>query len=168
MTYLPDGTYHQMKRACNKAGVQLITRPGTKLKDLLCAPNRTHHKPTKKPGIYKLQCSCDDKSTYVGQTIRPIATRGKEHHQAAQKGNWAHSGISQHKEHCSADVDWQPEVIKNMANKNKKRLTYDLKIREALEIRRHNCGPGAGLNEDYGAYVRTTQWNPVFHQMDNG
>ena len=47
MTYLPDGLYYQMKRACNKAGVQLITRPGTKLKDLLCAPNRTHHDPSK-------------------------------------------------------------------------------------------------------------------------
>ena len=56
MTYLPDGLYHQMKRACNKAGVQLITRPGTKLKDLLCAPNRTHHDPLKKLGVYKIQC----------------------------------------------------------------------------------------------------------------
>ena len=36
------------------------------------------------------------------------------------------------------------------------------------EIRRHNCGPGHGLNEDYGAYVRTTMWNPVFHTRDNG
>ena len=168
MTYLPDGVYHQMKRACTKAGVQLITRPGTKLKDLLSAPNRTHHDPTKKPGIYKIQCSCSDASTYVGQTIRPIETQGKEHHQAAQKGNLAHSGISQHKEQCNVEVDWKPEVIKNMSNKNKKRLTYNLKVREALEIRRHNCGPGKGLNEDYGAYVWTTQWNPVFHQMDNG
>ena len=48
MTYLPDGVFHQMKRACTKAGVQLITRPGTKLKNLLCAPNRTHHEKTKK------------------------------------------------------------------------------------------------------------------------
>ena len=168
MTYLPKGVYHQMKRACKKAGVQLITRPGTKLKDLYCVPNRTHHEPFKKPGIYKLQCSCSNASTYVGQTIRPIAIRGKEHQQAAQKGNWAHSGIAQHKEHCNADVDWKPEVIKNMSNKNKKRLTYNLKVREALEIRRNNCGPGSGLNEDFGAYVRTTQWNPVFHQMDNG
>ena len=167
MTYLPDGIYHQMKRACNKAGVQLITRPGTKLKDLLCAPNRTHHEPTKKPGIYKLKCPCDEKSIYVGQTIRPIATRGKEHKQAAQKGNFAHSGISQHKEHCNAEVDWQPEVLKNMSNKNKKRLTYNLKIREALEIRRHNCGPGSGLNEDLGAYVKTHMWDPVFHKMNN-
>ena len=52
-----------------------------------------------------------------------------------------------------------------MSNKNKKRLAYDLKVREALEIRRHNCGPGRGLNEDFGAHVKTTQWNPVFHKI---
>ena len=55
-----------------------------------------------------------------------------------------------------------------MSNKNKKKLAYDLKVREALEIRRRNSGPGHGLNEDLGAYVKTAMWNPVFHQMDNG
>ena len=167
MTYLPDGIYHQMRRACEKAGVQLITKPGTKLKDLLCAPNKTHHDPSLKPVVYKINCPCTDKATYVGQTIRPVATRGSEHRKAAERGNWQHSGIAQHKETCDATVDWAPTVIKNYTNKNKNKLTYDLKIREALEIRRHNCGPGNGLNEDFGAYVRTTQWNPVFHQMDS-
>ena len=165
MTYLPDGVFHQMKRACNKAGVQLITRPGTKLKDLLCAPNRTHHEPKNKPGVYRLNCPCSEKSTYIGQTIRPIATRGNEHRRAAERGNWGHSGISKHKENCNKDVNWEPHVVKTMSNKNKKRLAYDLKVREALEIRRHNCGPGRGLNEDFGAYVKTTQWNPVFHKI---
>ena len=64
-------------------------------------------------------------------------------------------------------VNWEPKVIASMTNKNKRKLTYDLKVREALEIRRHNSGPGSGLNEDFGAYVKTTMWNPVFHQMDN-
>ena len=49
-----------------------------------------------------------------------------------------------------------------MAGKNKNKLGYELKIREALEIK-HNCGPGKGLNEDNpmeadlsqnGTYVR--------------
>ena len=31
-TYLPDGTFHQMKRACQKAGIALVTRPGAKLR----------------------------------------------------------------------------------------------------------------------------------------
>ena len=52
-----------------------------------------------------------------------------------------------------------------MSGKNKKSLAYSLKVREALEIKRQNSGPGHGLNEDFGAYVKTTQWNPVFHAM---
>ena len=45
MTYLPDGIYHQMRRACKRAGVQLINckKAGVQLitKPILCAPNRT-------------------------------------------------------------------------------------------------------------------------------
>ena len=52
-------------------------------------------------------------------------------------------------------------VVQNMQGKNKKLLGYEMRIREALEIRRHNCGPGRGLNEDMGAYVRTDIWDPV-------
>ena len=168
MPYLPDGKYHQMKRACDKAGVSLITKPGPKLKDVLCSTNKTRHDPAHKPGVYELRCPCSPNAVYVGQTIRPIATRAKEHERAAATGNWHHSGITQHKEHCNETVDYTPTVITNMSNKNKKKLTFDLKVRESLEIRRRNCGPGNGLNEDLGAYVKTTMWNPVFHQMDNG
>ena len=93
------------------------------------------------------------------------ASQRKKNPIKGENGNWAHSGISQHKQTCPAPVDWKPEVITTMTNKNKRKLTYDLKIREALEIRRHNCGPGRGLNEDLGAYVKTHMWNPVFHRM---
>ena len=59
------------------------------------------------------------------------------------------------------------EVLTNMTNKNEKKLAYDLKVREGLEIRRHNCCPGRGLDENMGAYVKTSLWNPVFHHMCN-
>ena len=167
MTYLPNGTYHKLKRKCDKAGINLVTRPGRKLKDILCAPNKTRHDPKDKPGIYRLRCKCSPKAQYIGQTIRPINVRAKEHERAANNGNWNHSGISQHKKDCPLAVDWEPEVIVSMMNKTKNKLTYDLKVREALEIRRHNCGPGSGLNEDFGAYVKTHMWDPVFHKMNN-
>ena len=54
-----------------------------------------------------------------------------------------------------------------MQGNSKKKLTYDLKIREALEIRKNKCGPGKGLNEDMGAYVKTDIWDPVLHTLDN-
>ena len=39
------------------------------------------------------------------------------------------------------------------------------RIQEALEIRRHNAGPGKGLNEDMGAYVKTDIWDPVLNTI---
>jgi hypothetical protein len=36
-----------------------------------------------------------------------------------------------------------------MSNKNKDKLVYDLKIREAIGIRKNQCGPDRGLNEDF-------------------
>ena len=53
-----------------------------------------------------------------------------------------------------------------MQAKSKKKLAYNLKIREALEIRKNECGPGKGLNEDMGAYVKTDLWDPVLRTMD--
>ena len=58
------------------------------------------------------------------------------------------------------------EVIKTMTGKNKRKLDYDLKVWEALEIKKANCGPGRGMNEDWGSYVKTDAWNPVFNTMD--
>ena len=52
-----------------------------------------------------------------------------------------------------------------MQGKNKWRLGYDMCIREAQEIRRNNCGPGKGLNEDMGAYVKTDIWDTVLNFM---
>ena len=167
--YLPGAIYHQIRKACNKAGVNVVAKSGTKLKDILCSSNVTKHDPLAKPGVYEFTCSCSDKAKYIGQTTRSIQTRAKEHKRAVETGNWHHSGISAHKEHCQSPIDWEnPRVITTMNDKNKKKLNYDLKVREALEIRRHDCGPGRGLNEDLGAYVKSPSWNVVLHQMDNG
>ena len=101
-----------------------------------------------------------------GQTARCFETRWKEHGRAIEKGQWSHSGITQHHQHCDAFDPSNFEIIKTMSSKNKRKLNYDLKVAEALEIKKHNCGPGKGLNEDWGAYVKTDAWNPVFNTMD--
>ena len=50
-----------------------------------------------------------------------------------------------------------------MQDKKKRRLAYNLKICEAMEIRHHGSGPGRGFNEDMGAYVKMDIWDPVLH-----
>ena len=85
------------------------------------------------------------------------------------KEEWNHSGITQHHQHCQHKFDKANfSVIANMQDKNRRRLAYNLKVREAIEIRHHNSGPGKGLNEDMGAYVKTDIWDPALATVDKG
>ena len=54
------------------------------------------------------------------------------------------------------------------ADGKRKKPKFDLRVKEVLFIRRYNCGPGNGKNEDLGSYVTTTQWEPVFHRIRGG
>ncbi len=98
---------------------------------------------------------------------RACTLRWNEHGKAIENENWPHSGISQRHQHCQEQFDQEnATVITTMQDKNKKRLSYNLKVREALEIRRHNSGPGNGLNEDMGAYIKTGDlWDPALHTV---
>ena len=118
-------------------------------------------------GVYGLHCPCHPKSLYVGQTSRSFEMRSNEHKKATEKGNWSHSGLTQHKQNCDAPIDWEnPEILSRAFNKNKDRLKYDLRVEEALWIRRSDCGPNRGLNEDWGAHAKTQSWMPVFNTME--
>ena len=74
----------------------------------------------------------------------------------------------QHKQTCDVPMDWNnPEIISRaQSKKNKDSLKYDLRVQESLWIRRYDCGPGRGLNEDWGAHAKSQSWIPVFSTMD--
>ena len=165
IAYVPE-IAPQMKRALTKAGVNTTFTSSSKLKDILCNRNKTNPPKPKKKGIYKYTCNCSEKATYIGQTHRSCETRWSEHERAIHNGQWQHSGLTQHYENCPYDFDKDNfTVIQTMQDKFKGRLAYNLKIREAFEIRRHNCGPGKGLNEDNGAYLKTDIWDPLLKTM---
>ena len=66
-----------------------------------------------------------------------------------------------------ADERWGERLTENF-RENKKKLDYDRKVWEALEIKKANCvcGPGRGMNEDWGSHVKTDAWKTVFNTMD--
>ena len=161
--YIPEIS-HQIKRAFQKAGINTTFTSAPKLKNILCSKNTTKPPKEKKKGIYKYTCKCSPSAIYIGQTCRSYEKRWQEHGRAVQKEQWQHSGISQHHQHCNQPFDpnnFTP--IHNMQGKNKKYLGYNMRIREAMEIRRHNSGPGRGLNEDMGAYIKTDIWDRVLN-----
>ena len=115
-----------------------------------------------KSGIYQYSCPTH-KSHYIGETKRSFSIRDKEHKKAAEQHKWAHSGLTQHMEKCTSAIEG-PKIL-HTADDRIKNPKFDLRVREALYIRRYNCGPGRGMNEDYGSYVTTDQWQPVFNRM---
>ena len=165
MHYIPEIS-HQLKRAFNNAGIDTTFLSAPKLKDMLCSRNTTKPPKEKKKGIYRYDCKCSKNAVYVGQTCRSYEKRWDEHKRAVNKQQWHHSGISQHHQNCPHQFDnGNFSVIHNMQDKNKRRLSYNMRIREALEIRRNNSGPGKGLNEDMGAYVKTDIRDTVLNSM---
>ena len=117
----------------------------------------------KRKGVYKHHCPTHDVD-YIGETARSFEIRDKEHRKAAEGEKWSHSGLTQHMQHCTTPIE-KPEILCFAENKNKNKLKYDLRVKESLFIHRYNCGPGKGMNEDWGSYVKTTAWTPVFNRM---
>ena len=165
--YIPE-IAHQLRNSLKKAGIATTFTSGTSLKDILCGKNKTHAPREKKKGIYKYTCTCSEKAVYIGQTNRSCETRWKEHEQAVNRGDWRYSGISQHLRHCPKSFSQENfEVIHMVQDKNKNRLGYNLRMREAFEIRRQETGPGKGLNDDNGAYLKTDIWDPVLRTLSS-
>ena len=57
--------------------VAFHTHSSTKLESILCHKQKKEKMARK--GVYSLNCSCDPKKVYIGQTRVNIATRMKQH-----------------------------------------------------------------------------------------
>ena len=134
-----------------------------KLQNVLCSRNKTQPDRLERKGVYKYNCKPCNKA-YVGETARSFKTRHSEHMKAAETQKWTHSGLTQHMERCKESIDG-PNILCTVDNKNKFALKHELRVKEALYIRRFDCGPYKGMNLDMGSYVSTTQWAPVFNGM---
>jgi hypothetical protein len=140
--------------------------------------NKTHPPKTDRKGVYKLSCSCSPSASYVGETRVSIKTRMRQHQDGIASydptmpvtdGATNVSGITKHASQCkNGTVDWEnPEVLATFQDKNKFKMQKNLFVRESLEIRKQNTGPGKGLNDDYSSYVKTHAWGPLFKKLRN-
>ena len=100
---------------------------------------------------------------YIGQTKLKINTRNGQHKSYVAKGQWEKSGAAKHAKTCKAGLNFdETETIAVEYN------TFNRRVREALEIQRHDAGPKeGGINLDDGMYVKTKFWLPYFRNMRN-
>ncbi|XP_072173825.1 uncharacterized protein [Diadema setosum] len=104
----------------------------------------------KQPGVYKIPCDCG--KIYIGETGRNFDTRLKEHKTCQQQCDWEKSAIVKHAQKEDHHIDWNnSQLISSIPQWHSRR------IREAIEINRHNTIP-----QDTGLHINNI-WLPVLH-----
>ncbi len=146
-----DGLSQEVRRIARTAGIRCaFSTPSTlsalySVKDTLPKDTRTH-------AVYSLQCNTC-KEEYIGETLRAVGVRRKEHCDAIRLGQFQKSAVAEHVHNKATphEIDWSSLQVIDTAFRQTER-----KIREAMHI--HKRKPA--LNRDQGI-ERSTVWNAV-------
>ena len=134
-----------LRKVYRKADYKVAFKSGRNLGDILTAKNKTKLTKNSYPGVYKIPCSCGI-TLYRGETKKKISSRTKEHQKNTEKREWSKSALALHSKDCNGDIQFDnTETVKVIYNK------FDRKVREALEIQKHDCHYlNDGMNTDKG------------------
>ena len=155
------GVSTKLRKAYKKAGYRIAFKSNPNLQTILTSKNKTQLPKNSYPGVYKIPCNCNNVPPYIGQTKLKINTRTSQHKEYVRKEQWERSGIAQHARTCQQNPNFEAtKTIKIEFN------TFNRRVRESLEIQKHQSGPQTGgMNNDDGMYVKTTFWLPYLREM---
>ena len=94
--------------------------------------------------VYHIPCSCG--KVYIGETIRRLETRVKEHEEACRKGELDKSALAEHAWTNQHPIKWNEATVVARA-KNQ----IELRLKEALHIALHP--EGSHVNRDIGLEI---------------
>ena len=104
-TYI-QGVSEAIKRVLQRLGIALCHKPGP-IQWLLCNKMKDEFPPKKRKGVvYEVPCD-DCELTYVGETLRTIENRSKEHKRCVERGDTKASAIVDHVGTEDHRVDFQ-------------------------------------------------------------
>ena len=151
----------KLKKLYRKAGYKVAFKSGKNISNILTAQNKAKLPKNSFPGVYKIPCSCG-MPPYRGETKKRICTRTKEHITYIEKKEWSKSGVAQHAKKCGGNILFEEtETVTTIFNR------FDRKVRETLEIQRHDCHyKDGGMNPDKGLYVQTKFWIPYMKYLN--
>ena len=150
----------KLRSMYKKAGYQVAFKSGKNLSAILCAKNKTKLPKNSYPGVYEIPCTCGVPA-YRGETKKRISTRIEEHKNNVQKDEIEKSAVALHNKHCTGNIAFENAKTVAVVSNNFKR-----KVREALEIQKHDCHVSVGgINPEKGQYVTTTFWLPLLKYL---
>ena len=150
----------KLRKVYRKAGYDVAFKSGKNLGSMLSLKNKTKLPRNSYPGVYQIPCSCGI-PPYRGETKKKIETRLKEHSTNVTKEEIDKSGVAQHSKICPGTIKFdEASTVAVIHNK------FNRKVRETLEIQKHDCHYTlGGMNPDKGQYVTTTFWIPLMKYL---
>ena len=88
-----EGVSEDIRRVCRKFGLKVIFRSGLSLCSMLTRVKDTLGMEKRSKVVYQIPCSC---GKYIGETVRRLETRMKEHRDACQKGALEKLALGEH------------------------------------------------------------------------
>ena len=157
------GLSPKLRKIYKKAGYKAVFKSGRNLQQILTAKNKARLPKHSYPGVYKIPCTKHPNNPYIGETKLKIRTRGSQHKANVEKKQIERSAVALHDFDCDGNIEWEKmETLKVESRR------FEREVRETLEIQYHECGPDkGGMNIDYGKYVKTKFWTPLFASMRN-
>ena len=159
LPWLP-GISPKLRKAYKKAGYKVAFKSGKNLGAILSARNKSKLPKNSHPGVYKIPCSCGA-TPYRGETKKRVCSRCQEHQTNVEKEEWKKSAVALHAKNCNGEIQFQlAETVAVIPDK------FERKVRETLEIQKHDCMvEDGGMNTDSGQYVTTKFWFPMLKYL---
>ena len=109
-----------------------------------------------------IPCNCEIPA-YRGETKKKVSTRLGEHEEYIRKNLSKNSGVALHASTCNGTIKFdEAKTVTVQTNK------FLRKVRETLEIQKHDCHVSyGGMNPDKGQYVTTKFWIPFMKYLKN-
>ena len=123
-----EGVSEDIRRVCRKFGLKVVFRSGLSLRSMLTRVKDTLGMEKRSKVVYQIPCSCGKK--YIGETVRRLEMRMKEHRNACQKGALEKSALAEHAWENHHPTKWEEATVIDQARTNK-----ELLLKEAIHIR---------------------------------
>ena len=127
------GLSEDVRRICGRYDVRVAFKSGQSLRNSLTRVKDTLHQGMQSKVVYHIPCSCG--KVYIGETIRRLETRVKEHEEACKKGELDKSALAEHAWTNQHPIKWNEATVVARA-KNQ----IELRLKEALDIMLHQEG----------------------------
>ena len=127
------GVSEDIRRTCRKFNIKVIFKSGRTLRSMLTKVKDALPPEKQSRVVYRIPCSCG--KVYIGETIRRLETRTKEHQDACRKGMTEKSAIAEHAWENHHPINWEETSVVDRARRH-----GELMLKEALHIQMTPAG----------------------------